>query len=75
MDENKINAATESRLLDKFSLGYVIALLLIACLSFSAHYLIKKIIILNQDAASVINVAGRQRMLFATNSLAQRDTE
>jgi diguanylate cyclase (GGDEF)-like protein len=43
--------------------AYAVALCLIAILSGSVHLLLDRVIVENGDSASVINVAGRQRML------------
>lgn len=53
----------EANLARRLTLAYVVALSLIALLSGAIHLLLDRVILENGDSASVINVAGRQRML------------
>lgn len=48
---------------NRLTAGYVIALALIAILSGGVHLLLDNVIAEQRDAATIINVAGRQRML------------
>lgn len=56
-------APPERRLANRLTAAYVAALALIALLSGVTHLLLDRAIVQQQDAATVINVAGRQRML------------
>ncbi|WP_133065475.1 diguanylate cyclase [Niveispirillum lacus] len=57
----------------RLTAGYVIALTLIAFLSGGAHLLLDHVIAEQHDAATIINVAGRQRMLSQRIALLSTD--
>lgn len=49
--------------LNSLTIAYIFALSLIAALSMNAHYILDKVISVQSNAATVINICGRQRML------------
>lgn len=51
------------RRIDRTTLSYVIALALIAALAIGTHVLVDTVVKRMEDAAEVVNVSGRQRML------------
>ncbi|WP_292908338.1 diguanylate cyclase [Niveispirillum sp.] len=53
----------DRHVVSRLTAGYVIALTLIALLSGGVHLLLDNVIAEQRDAATIINVAGRQRML------------
>jgi|HubBroStandDraft_1064217.scaffolds.fasta_scaffold1128569_1 nitrate/nitrite-specific signal transduction histidine kinase len=57
----------------RLTIGYAGALLLIAVLSGMAHFLLDSAISDNQDSATIINAAGRQRMLSQRIAAYARD--
>jgi len=59
----------------KMTIAYVLALLLIALLSASMHYLLSYGLSQQEDAATVVNVAGRQRMLSQRIALLAQDVD
>lgn len=55
------------------TLAYVLALALIAALSISVHFILDGVIAQQRDSATLINVAGRQRMLSQRIALLASD--
>lgn len=53
----------DRHVVSRLTAGYVIALTLIALLSGGVHLLLDNVITEQRDAATIINIAGRQRML------------
>lgn len=60
---------------NRLTTGYVIALTLIALLSAGAHLLLDNAIAEQRDAATIINVAGRQRMLSQRIAMLATDVQ
>jgi len=58
-----------------FTIVYIIAFSLIALLSGISHFLLSQAIEQQHDAATVINVAGRQRMLSQRSALLAQDLQ
>jgi diguanylate cyclase (GGDEF)-like protein len=54
---------TDNRLTRNLTLGYIAALSVIATLSIATHFLLNSAMVQNESSATVINIAGRQRML------------
>ncbi|MGE0667970.1 MAG: diguanylate cyclase [Sphingomonadales bacterium] len=63
----------ERRVARRFTLGYVLALATIALLSAVSHGVLDNVISEQRDSATVINVAGRQRMLSQRIALLAED--
>ncbi len=59
----------------RMTAAYIAALLLIALLSTSMHYLLNQGMSQQEDVATVINVAGRQRMLSQRIALLAQDVD
>lgn len=49
--------------INSLTIAYIFALSLIAALSMSAHFILDKVISVQSNAATIINISGRQRML------------
>jgi len=69
------NLVRLDRTVRSFTITYIIAFSLIALLSSISHFLLSRAIEQQQDAATVINVAGRQRMLSQRTALLAQDLE
>jgi len=65
---DELNDATS-----RLTFAYIIALSLIAILSMSAHFLVDMTIDEHKDSSTVINIAGRQRMLSQRTALLAED--
>ncbi len=61
------------RLMRGATIAYIVALALIAALSISVHILLDDVIAQQRDSATLINVAGRQRMLSQRIALLASD--
>jgi diguanylate cyclase (GGDEF)-like protein len=70
--ESESSADRSSR---NITIAYILALLLIALLSTSMHYLLSQGLRQQEDAATVVNVAGRQRMLSQRIALLADDVD
>jgi diguanylate cyclase (GGDEF)-like protein len=57
----------------RMTAAYMLALLLIALLSASMHYLLNQGVRQQEDAATIVNIAGRQRMLSQRIALLAED--
>ncbi|QDL93012.1 diguanylate cyclase [Paroceanicella profunda] len=64
---------SEHAIAKRMTLAYLAGLTLVAVLSSAVHFLLDNIIVQQQDAATIINVAGRQRMLSQRIALLASD--
>jgi signal transduction histidine kinase len=63
----------DAQITQKMTMAYVIALLFIAVLAVGSHVILNQTIEQQRDAATVINIAGRQRMLSQQIALLAED--
>ena len=68
-----IRGDAERRVARRFTLAYVLALASIALLSAISHGVLDNVISAQKDSATVINIAGRQRMLSQRIALLASD--
>ncbi|WP_198670424.1 diguanylate cyclase [Oceanicella sp. SM1341] len=66
---------TERSIAHRMTIAYLVGLTLLAVLSSAVHFLLDGVIVQQQDSATVINVAGRQRMLSQRIALLAADME
>ena len=67
----ELDPMTERVIANRLTIAYVAGLTLIGVLACTIHILLDSVIVQQRDAGTIINVAGRQRMLSQRIAVAQ----
>jgi diguanylate cyclase (GGDEF)-like protein len=68
-----LDITSDRQLAQRLTIGYTAGLFLIALLSISVHFLLDSVIAQQRDFGTVVNIAGRQRMLSQRIALLAQD--